>query len=314
MKKILGVITLIMMTSWIGAVALGEEQDQVFSLFVSECSDQEDNDNDRATDFPADPQCISFADNSEAPVFPPIAPQVPARFTVTGYTANFSLIHLLREGQFIASVFSDEDGRFEFDLSNEAPGNAHYSLVWKDSNQSWSLAHSVVVSLVAEEQTIISDVLLPPSMTILPEREPNRFTVEGFSIPNSIVDVKTATGSLQLQSDNEGYFFSEFLDDSSSFQSNIILEAQSSSAYGQTDWVLEQQRFSSLTADYYDPCFRIGDLNNDCFVNQIDLELALYWFEKDLPLSFQRLDQRHLNDDKIIDFHDLSLIAFYWTG
>lgn len=292
------------------------EVDKNKPLFSTQCSDHVDNDKDGATDFPADRNCLSFADNTEAPTIAPIAPLNPVEMNFSGTTSPLATVRILRQGLFIASTQADAVGFFEIELLNEPRGNIRYGFIAEDVDRVKTRMITIPAQTRSGESFEFDGLVLPPSVILWLDEEQNRYRVTGYAQPNTQIEVMINSTSMKQ---NQSIITNQFGGYDTVLESVVVSEQEqfvtvhvTSPLFSENSFALSSQR--DATIDFYTPCRLRGDLNNDCLINLSDLSLLRLMSNQLEDAEIKELEHLRLNGDGKIDKLDMAILNYYWTG
>lgn len=228
-----------------------------------------------------------------------------------------STVTLVRDGQFLAQASAGGNAQFEFNLSAVTPGTYTYGIWSEDNRGIRSVTHTFTVSIAPGVGTIISGILIPPTIDI-DKTEVQRgevLTILGQASPSAEVSILIHSAKEIVKSvtaSKEGIWHYPF----------NTLEID----YGDHD-VVAREKTTSQISELSQPVNFIvsdktvlkvakntqvsADLNDDKRVNIIDFSIIAYWYKRTLTSAGQNAD---LNHDGKVDLKDFSILAYYWTG
>jgi len=252
-----------------------------------------------------------------ASIPPPYSPTAGS-VILRGLAYASSTVTLMQDGQITARTLSDVTGAFEFTLSNITPGVYTYGVQAADSHNTRSTLRTVTVIVTPAAGTIISGVLLPPTISAdkTQAKQGSAINFFGQSVPGAPLSLlirsllqHTVAKSLSANAAT-GEWQSLFLTDSSApgaYTASIIsligtstpLSADLSFIIGNAD-VSKQNLPAAILA-----------LSPDGVVNLNDFSVLAYWYKRPLTAAGAKAD---LNHDGVIDLKDFSILAYYWSG
>jgi hypothetical protein len=301
-----------------------------------QCSDGIDNDGDALIDFPADPECESTSDTTEAaqPVYNTNPSgsggggggggggitATPNQAVFRGIAYPLSKVTLTKDGQVAAESLAGPDAQFEITLSGLSTGTFSFGIWSTDNRGERSVMQTYTIAVTNGVTTVISGIFLPPTITTdkVEVKLGDVLTVLGQTAPSSTINlyfhsekeiVKNATASkdgtwvFKLDSSELGVdnhtvqSRSKVKDDYSSLSKLVAFKVGSRN-------ILRSQAASASGG-----AFKRGDVNKDGKVNLIDFSILAYWYKRLKPKP-----EYDLNHDGVVNIIDFSIVAYDWTG
>lgn len=320
-NKILSILTILLINIFfIGSVVIASEAN--FSLQIiepSQCMDGIDNDGDGKTDYPADLQCLSPRDDSEG-THGPGNPSITI-ITISGKTFPNAKIQILKDGESIVHLKSNNDGNFFQSIFGFYSGTYHFGILAEDKNKNTTSIYSF--NITSRPGAVISAVGVYLQPTIAIDRDHiaagEDINIDGYGIPNSVVSIKIknkTTGSETYinnkKTDRKGYYFYEL----DSYKMSVGEYEISSTTKG-GDYETNESKKVYLNiekegtiinnSENYNHNIKC-DLDKDTSVNLVDFSILLFHW---MSSSYKDGD---FNNDGIIDIKDFSIMAYNWTG
>jgi len=300
-----------------------------------QCFDGIDNDGDGFIDFPNDPNCTSYTDDSEFPDPPSgggggggssggggggISPPTTG-ITFTGMAYPLSKVTILKDGQIAVETIAGPDAKFKVAIGNLSPGNYNFTVRSMDQNNIPALPFSFPIFISQGSTTDVSGIFLAPTIEVdkLEVRRGDNIKIFGQTVPDSSITIEVNSETqifLDTKSDKDGVYFYNF--------NSAPLE------YGGHDTQSKTQLKDNTLSEYgRRVAFTVGntnvpkipgekicraDLNGDGKVNLIDFSIAAFWYNKVLSVEIATKELECLNGDRKINLVDFSIMAFYWTG
>ncbi len=221
-----------------------------------------------------------------------------------------SFVTILKDGEVTATLFAEESGFFEREISGLESGHYSFGIWGEDEKGRKSVTINFSLDILKWTKTTVSGIFLSPTMEIQPssvERGEN-IEVFGQSFPHSRINIlifpegivrTTLTGT----DGNWSYLLNTFFLDTGSY----TIKAKAESEMGiQSDFSYPLS-FSVIprgTITCWGP-----DLNFDGRVNVVDLGILMYFWGQDNP-------QNHcanINTEGKVDVYDFSLMMYWWT-
>ena len=252
-----------------------------------------------------------------ASIPPPYSPTAGS-VIVRGLAYASSTVTLTRDGQIAARTLSKLDGSFEFTIADVTPGVYTYGVQAADSYGTRSNMRTVTVIVTPAAGTIISGVILPPTISADKTQASPGSTINFFgqSVPGAplsllIRSLLQRTLAKSLSADpSTGTWHSLFNVDGSgygAYTASII------SMIGSTTPLSSELSFTIGNGDVSKKNLpaAILALSPDGVVNLNDFSILAYWYKRPLAVAGAKAD---LNHDGIVDLKDFSILAFYWSG
>lgn len=304
---------------------------QVNIVPAPQCFDGQDNDSDGLTDYPSDPGCSSYTDDSESDVSSgggggggggggsSSSSSNDTSVIFKGRAYPLSKVFILKDGQIAASTISGPNAIFSVTIGNLTAGNYTFSVYGEDENGLKSSLFTFPVYVTQGASTEVSDIFIAPTIATDKSqvKKGDNITIFGQGAPNSSITISVHSPIeffRYTNSDNSGTYLLSF--DSSPLdygqhatKSKSAIQNQISD-YGRTVGFLVGDSNILSDGKYY----LVGDLNDDGKVNLVDFSIAAFWYKKTLTGNIITTEVNHLNADGKIDLVDFSIMAFHWTG
>lgn len=221
-----------------------------------------------------------------------------SNLVVTGYTAPFYRVSILKDGVLSGTTFSDASGYFQITLSRLTPGDFLLKLVAVSESQISVMTDSFIGKVYKDTTTKISDIVIPPFS--LASREVDEVKISGVTIPNSFITVDWGGLYYEAASDSEGRYSASITLDGSSVYYRVGVSHKESIIWSPYYEVIGGDR----------PVCQGGiDLNDDCRVSFIDFAVTLWWY------LYNRAEATiDFDGNGKLDLVDFSILAYYWTG
>jgi hypothetical protein len=224
-----------------------------------------------------------------------------SNLVVTGYSAPFQRVSLLRDGVLSGTTFSDASGYFQITLSRLTPGDFLLKLVSVSDTGVAVMTDSFIGTVYKDTTTKFSGLVLPPFSLI--RQESNGLRISGVTIPGSIVYVDWGGQNYQTTSESDGRYSLLILPETAiqiSYRVGVYFE----------DVINWSQYYNFKPAeDNRSICESGIDLNDDCRVGFVDFAIMLWWYlynREDSTIDF--------DGNGKLDLVDFSILAYYWTG
>lgn len=297
-----------------------------------QCFDGQDNDGDLLIDYPDDPGCSSYTDDSENDTPPPSGggggggggggsspPDTGIVFSGRAYP--LSQITILKDGQIAFETIAGPDARFRVSLTDLTPGSYNFTVIAKDENGIQSNPFSFPAFISQGSTTDVTGIFLAPTIDVNKSqvKKGDDIVIFGQTVPESGVTIEVNSETqvfVNANSDKDGVYLYNFnsapLEEGAhSGRSKTNLETGESSGFGKRvafsvgdQNILKDPNSNSCTAD----------LNSDGKVNLVDFSIAAFWYNKTLSGDIILIETNCLNSDAKINLTDFSILAFYWTG
>jgi hypothetical protein len=296
-----------------------------------QCFDGQDNDGDTLIDFPNDPGCSSYTDDSESDSTPPPSgggggggggstpPETGVTFSGRAYP--LSRVTILKDGVVAVETIAGQDARFRVKITDLTPGNYNFTVRATDENGITGNPFSFPVFISQGSTTDVTGIFLAPTIDVdkAEVRKGDDIVIFGQTVPESDVTIEVNSETqvfVNAESDEDGVYLYNFNSTplelgGHSSRSKTNLETGESSGFG--------RRVSFRVGDQNIPkepgqntCN--ADLNIDGKVNLVDFSIAAFWYNKTLSGEIIATEASCLNGDGKINLVDFSILAFNWTG
>lgn len=283
-----------------------------------QCYDGVDNDGDGLIDFPDDKGCDDASDNDETGSG--IEPVTNITFLGIGYPN--SEITLLKDGQIVKTVTTDENSKFEVAALDLSDGFYVFSMYARDYKDKRSMLYMVPVNVSKGGTIQVSDIILPPTVHVdkAEVKHGSRITFFGQSFPNADIDLTIFRGEDEIFTSDESYddgIYTHNYETKDLEKLEYLVKAKAKTKDGQkqTDYSNTISfRVGEQNIEGEDTEFMKGDMNQDSKVNLVDFSVAAFWYGRSISNSFKIIEVRHGSGDRDIDLVDFSIIAYHWTG
>ena len=252
-----------------------------------------------------------------ASIPPPYSPTAGS-VIVRGLAYASSTVVLTRDGQIAARTLSTLDGSFEFTIADVTPGVYTYGVQAADSYGTRSNMRTITVIVTPAAGTIISGVILPPTISADKTQVSPGSTINFFgqSVPGAPL-------SLLIRSLLQRTLAKSLSADPSTGAWHSLLNVDGSGYGAYTASIISL--IGSTTPLSSDLSFTVGNgdvskknlpaailaLSPDGIVNLNDFSILAYWYKRPLTATGAKAD---LNHDGVVDLKDFSILAFYWSG
>lgn len=248
--------------------------------------------------------------------YPPV-PDLPG-VAFSGWAYPSSEVVILKDGQEQGAVAANTNAEFGAFLSDLSQGVYTFGVWANDSDGRRSITHTMTFWLDEGTQTIISDIILPPTISLSGAalQTGQSATISGQSVPGGTVEVwiypkqggepRAADVLIKeaLVATNGRYSVSVSANDLGRGIYTIRARAKfTSGAISGFGTIMELSVDTEATAEI---CAG-ADLNGDGRVNLTDFSILLYWWGTDDECADQ-------NKDGTVNLTDFSIMMYYWTG
>jgi len=294
-----------------------------------QCFDGQDNDSDGLTDYPSDPGCTSYTDDSELTTPPPggggggggggsTPPETGVNFSGRAYP--LSKVIILRDGVIAVQTIAGPDARFRVSVGNLNPGSYNFTVRATDENGVIGNPFSFPVFISQGSTTDVSGIFLAPTIDVnkAEVKKGDDIVIFGQTVPESNVTIEVNSETqvfVNAESDEDGVYLYNFNSTpleygSHSSRSKANLETGESSGFGTR--VAFRVGDQNIAKDPIQITCR-ADLNTDGKINLVDFSIAAFWYNKILTGDIIIVEANCLNADKIINLVDFSIMAFNLT-
>ncbi|MEZ4103269.1 MAG: hypothetical protein R3B55_01770 [Candidatus Paceibacterota bacterium] len=296
-----------------------------------QCFDGQDNDSDGLIDFPNDPGCASYTDDSESDFTPPPSgggggggggtrpPETGVSFSGRAYP--LSRVTILKDGVVVVETIAGQDARFRANIGDLNPGSYNFTVRATDENGVTGNPFSFPVFISQGSTTDVTGIFLAPTIDVdkAEVRKGDDIAIFGQTVPESDVTIEVNSENqffVNTQSDGDGIYLYNFnsapLEEGShSARSKTNLNTGEASNFGKlVGFSVGDQNIPKVPGN--DSCR--ADLNQDGKVNLVDFSIAAFWYNKPLSGEITITESNCLNADGKINLVDFSIIAFNWTG
>jgi cysteine-rich repeat protein len=242
----------------------------------------------------------------------------PTEVNVNGRAYPNTTVHILRDGDEIATVNTGQSAQFSYDTEGITPGSSTFGFWAEDPTDTRSITVTATFEVAEGAQTNISGILIPPTIALTDTSvDPGASTtISGYTVPNaSVRTVFTPVGDTLNEteqtaySDGGGEWQQQFLAPTTTDRGTYNVKPR---------FELFDADDNSTTTSGYGRTVALGiggaaqggagaDINGDGSVNLADFSIMLFNWQDDHPPS-------DLNDDGIVGLPDFSILLFNWTG
>lgn len=309
-----------------------------FSLAINpgyECYDGLDNDGNGLEDYPADPGCDSYTDDSEVTVVsggggggsgvssiyhpPTSAVTSTGSSAFHGVTIPNALVRILQDGVLVDEVRANSAGVFSIMVGSLGDGLHGFNFI-AITDLGNSVSFSLPIMRNGNETTETTGIVLSPVIraSVTSITKGGDVQVFGYAQPSVPVQIEVHSSAVIVQSletDMNGYFSFTFSTDGlEEGEHSVIARAFISGGWSAFSpaW-----QFTVGGETVYPPIEETvcrADVNRDGRVNLVDLSVLEVWFEKPLNEEMRTVEKNCFNGDGKISPADLSILAYYWTG
>jgi len=303
-----------------------------FSILIApapQCFDGQDNDGDTLIDYPNDPGCSSYTDDTESDVSGggggggggggSGSTSSDTSVSFEGRAYPLSKVYILKDGQTAASTIAGPNATFSVTLGNLSPGNYTFSVYGEDDDGLKSSLFTFPVYITDGATTEVTDIFIAPTIAVDKSqvKRGDNISIFGKGAPNADVTI-SVNSPVEFfeytETDNDGVYLLNFdsspLEEGQHSTKSKVAKSGQISNFGRVIGFLVGDENILSDGNYY----LIGDLNDDGRVNLIDFSIAAFWYRKTLDATITQTEINHLNADGKIDLVDFSIMAFHWTG
>ena len=231
---------------------------------------------------------------------------------IRGYACPGATVTILRDGEIERVVEADTAAQFNYTLTDQIPGITTFGFWSLDRNNRRSITYSATFQVIENAVTTLSGVLIPPTVSVTPERVPPGDTASfvGCAVPQTVVrayvdssedpdeTIAAGNGDWSIVYDTSTLTPEQYHTVKANFVDRNNAELKSG--------------YSAITNFYVgnnavDGTGLIGDLNFDGRVNLTDFSILLFNWNTTSALA-------DINKDGIVSLPDFSIMLYYWTG
>jgi hypothetical protein len=238
-------------------------------------------------------------------------------FTVNGIAYPSSLVVLLKNGEIVSTVFTNEDATFSLTANQLASGNYNFSVYGVDQNGINSAKVNFSKSLTSGIADSVNGVIVSPTISLSHStiKQSEVINIFGYTAPSvnltAFVNSKSSEVIKSVNSDSTGFY-------------NIGLNT------GSLDLAEYQSRTQSMVNSNLSPfslvrSFFVGkesviqevieckrsDFNCDGRIDLVDFSILLFYWGLD---SYPERLGVDIDKSGIVDLRDLSILLYDWTG
>jgi hypothetical protein len=265
-----------------------------------------------------------------------VSAEVPdTTVTFSGVTSPGAFVTILDNATVVGTVTADSNGGFTKTLSNQQSGTHSFGITAQDLAGTTSIQYSFVVSLTFRTETVISNIVIPPTIGIDRASFPagETLNISGQTAPNATVtvfiysDLKTETttsgsdGKWTLAYGKEievgahtTYAKTTTAGGLQSTSSKVLEFTVTAAPVSETTQTVTPTTTASVTTETAPSTTQTatcgsgkGDNNCDGKINLTDFSIMLY----DWNGGSGRSD---LNKDGAVNLVDFSVMMYHWTG
>lgn len=245
-------------------------------------------------------------------------PQADVR--IDGWAYPGATVSFYRDGKLVTNKTAGSGGEFSHLTEGLDRGSYTFGVYALDSKGVKSATFSTTLWLRSETLNVISNVMLPPTITVENDSvSPGApLLVSGYTAPNAVVttwlrpklaEVSTADVVATTTALSNGTW-------STSIPTNGLtigtyeLVAQAKMQNGQVESDKSARKTVGVGVEVAQPdgnCLSIGDLNCDGYVNLVDFSILL--FNWNTPSA-----AADINGDGTVSLPDFSIMLYHWTG
>jgi hypothetical protein len=243
-----------------------------------------------------------------------------ADVAISGWAYPGATVTFLRDGTIVDTEGSGSGGAFEHTTEGLDRGSYTFGIYATDSRGVRSATFSTTLWLRAETLNTISNVMLPPTLTV-PNNSVNpgeTLAVSGYSTPGSTVttflrpklaEVSTAdVVSTTSVSTNGSWSLSIPTTGLTTGTYELIAQAEMDGGEVESDKSIRKTIGIGVDVSEADgDCISIGDLNCDGYVNLVDFSILLFNWNTSNAVA-------DINRDGFVSLPDFSVMLFNWTG
>lgn len=244
-----------------------------------------------------------------------------AQVVFSGRAYPNSIVTILKDAQIIATTVSDDDARFQINVSGLSSGSYIFSLYSEDNKGLRSSMRTFPVYLTRGILAKIESIFIAPTLSTDKSevRKGDPIILFGQTTPTSEVTVEINSNEqifVKTNADKTGVYLHMFNTAPLEYGQH---HAQSRAAYAASispqsiaaGFVVGDKNVEALDTT---SCPAKADLNDDCRVNLVDFSIAAFWYNRTLSETFAFREAEKLNGDRKVNITDFSIMAFYWTG
>lgn len=240
-----------------------------------------------------------------------IIPQPETKVVLKGLAYPNTWLNVLKDGEIVKKVKTDETGEFRAEISDLNPGTYSFALWAKDKLGTKSITYALTFQVSKGVTTTIQGIILPPTISLdkTELHQGDLLKIFGQTIPQKTVEVHISSSETvkKILSDKKGLWnlpldTGNLEKGSHQTKARVWLNKKEKSGFSQ---VLSFNIGKALVKPE-SPCSK-SDLNKDGEVNLIDFSIMLYWWGKhNAPAD--------LNGDDMVNLVDFSILLYCWTG
>lgn len=235
-------------------------------------------------------------------------------------------------GDVIGTTQSTETGFFSVDIQNFSGGEHTLRLLGIDNNGLQAPLVSIDFNVTYNTVTIIDRLVLPPTISLSPDTyNSSDQHVNGYTVPFGRIELDLGKGiSIVVIADKDGYWeymFEDLTIDDAFIIKPVVENTDLRSQEGKAVLVLYTEKTLEVSKPIEEFVFPevgaldrkslclLGDISFDGYVSLSDLSIASFFRDKSHfvnPSNLLNRDSYCLDNNKIINMIDFSIIAYYW--
>jgi hypothetical protein len=245
----------------------------------------------------------------------PVDQPYPPDLTLSGWAYPASLVTILQNDKKAGDVSASADGSFMYVAQDISKGIYTYVVWARDSDGVKSAPHTSTFWMEDNTQTIISNILIPPTIKLESDYVDLGAVIKAFgqSIPGKKVEVlaysPTQKKTVVIQETSSGADGRWSLPISTSGWSRGTYELSARTFHDKFGWSLYGEKVRcgvGETAVDESPCAK-SDINKDGKVNLVDFSILMFYWGATNALA-------DINKDGKVNLVDFSIMMYCWTG
>lgn len=247
----------------------------------------------------------------------PLDVPAPPDITISGWAYPASQVNIIQDDKKNGVANVATDGSFMYVIPTVTKGLYGFSLWAKDSDGIKSSAYSSTFFVEENTQTVISNILIPPTIRLVSDNIElgSTISVLGQSIPGKKVEIqvysvaeKKVVSTVEAMAGADGRW--KYNIPTTGYTKGIY-EVKARTFHEKYGWSLwgEIARVGvgqTLNADDSSPCAR-SDVNKDAKVNLVDFSILMFYWGATNSLG-------DINKDAKVNLTDFSIMMYCWTG
>lgn len=241
----------------------------------------------------------------------------PTSVNIYGKAYPGSTVHILKDGEVLATAPSNGFANFEYKISDLTPGPATFGFWSEDGRGNRSIIFTTTFQVTQNAVTTVNGVFLPPTIVAdsISVKKGGTINFSGQTIPNAKIVMNIDAENEQVQeADSGGGGFWEVTFDTALLENETFHTAKVAFEQGEGSEKIYSGFSRSINfyvgeGDMEDMIF--PDLNVDGKVNIVDFSILLFHWGGDGGDSSPPAD---INHDGVVNLTDFSVMIFHWTG